>query len=207
MSQYGENNPNWKGGKRLHSKGYVELYFPEHHRAGPNGYVLEHLVVAEAVLGRPLEAHEIVIHRDQDRENNEPSNLKVIDRKDLPKYRRRPWIDVEKAIEMLKEGKHPDEVAAHFKVKQRAIYRALYRESKLEHWPPNPTGSKRHKKVDWDHVQKRLDEGFTVAAVARIVGISTAAIYINLKKGRIHRYKGDKDQGGADENTQAGEEG
>lgn len=76
----GENNPSWKGGSYIEpAKGYRLIRMPDHPRARANGYVLEHIVVAEKVLGRRLRPNEEVHHRDRDRANNEPDNLRVYD--------------------------------------------------------------------------------------------------------------------------------
>jgi hypothetical protein len=40
----------------------------------------EHRVVMEQVLGRPLESHEIVHHKDGDKRNNAPENLEIMTR-------------------------------------------------------------------------------------------------------------------------------
>ena len=53
--------------------GYIVLYSPNH----PNGYVYEHILVAEKILGRPLKKEEVVHHKDGKRNNNDPSNLLV----------------------------------------------------------------------------------------------------------------------------------
>ena len=50
---------------------------PEHPRARQNGYVLEHILVAEKMLGRSLTDEEEVHHRDLNRANNAPPNLKI----------------------------------------------------------------------------------------------------------------------------------
>lgn len=53
---------------------------PSHPRARQNGYVLEHILVAEGMLGRPLLPEEEVHHRDcKDKANNSPGNLRVYD--------------------------------------------------------------------------------------------------------------------------------
>ena len=73
-----ENNPAWTGGRYIEpDKGYVMIRQPNHPRARKNGYVLEHILVAEKMLGRPLTATEEVHHKDLNRANNEPSNLKI----------------------------------------------------------------------------------------------------------------------------------
>lgn len=59
------------------NNGYKVVYMPEHHRAGKNGCVFEHILVAEDILGRPLRDTEVIHHRDKNRSNNDPSNIMV----------------------------------------------------------------------------------------------------------------------------------
>lgn len=59
------------------SKGYRMLYQPEHPRANCDGYVAEHTLVMEQVLGRPLKQAETVHHVDRDKLNNSPDNLRL----------------------------------------------------------------------------------------------------------------------------------
>ncbi|MBD8235607.1 HNH endonuclease signature motif containing protein [Pseudomonas fluorescens] len=67
----GPSNPSWRGGRRVRPDGYIEVWTP----AGPR---LEHQVVMEAMLGRPLAIGEIVHHEDRDRSNNQPENLTLM---------------------------------------------------------------------------------------------------------------------------------
>ena len=74
----GENNPAWRGGNYVEpDKGYRMIRKRDHPRSRANGYVLEHILVMEAVLGRPLLPGEEVHHKDHDRANNDPANLKL----------------------------------------------------------------------------------------------------------------------------------
>lgn len=71
-----------KSKKCHHSKehsinGYREVYLPDHPAARNNGYVYEHILAAEKMLGRPLSQSEVVHHKDQKRSNNSPGNLMV----------------------------------------------------------------------------------------------------------------------------------
>lgn len=50
---------------------------PDHPRAHPNGYVYEHIVVAEQAIGRALNPAEVVHHCDGNKLNNHPDNLRV----------------------------------------------------------------------------------------------------------------------------------
>lgn len=58
------------------ANGYVRVRCIDHPRA-VNGYVLEHILVAEKALGRFLPLGSPVHHVDGDRTNNAPSNLVV----------------------------------------------------------------------------------------------------------------------------------
>ncbi len=74
----GPHNPAWKGGAYIEpEKGYRMIRRPSHPRARANGYVLEHILVAESMLGRPLNPSEEVHHINRDKADNDPKNLRV----------------------------------------------------------------------------------------------------------------------------------
>ena len=60
---YGANNHKWKGG-RTRSGVYINILLPEHPRATPSGYVYEHILIAERVLGKPLPGGAVIHHHD-----------------------------------------------------------------------------------------------------------------------------------------------
>jgi hypothetical protein len=63
--------------------GYAVIYFPGHPKAMKsknwNGYVYEHIVLAEHAIKRSLLHHEVVHHLDQNKSNNRPENLLVLE--------------------------------------------------------------------------------------------------------------------------------
>lgn len=61
----------------IHSGGYVLVWAPDHPRSS-RGRVLEHILVAERKLGRPLRDGETVHHIDKDKTNNDPANLRIL---------------------------------------------------------------------------------------------------------------------------------
>ncbi len=77
--QRGENNPAWKGGRTTDKDGYSLVLQPDHPAANNAGYVREHRLVMEALLGRYLTALEVVHHEDDNKLNNSPENLELYD--------------------------------------------------------------------------------------------------------------------------------
>ena len=80
-------HPNWKTGRYIINSGYVRIRIPGHPRATSTGYVLEHIVVMEAKLGRSLLPNERVHHRNGRRDDNRPENLELWRIKDPPGVR------------------------------------------------------------------------------------------------------------------------
>lgn len=68
---------NWKGGRKIHSKGYVQLLIKNHPRSDANGYVYEHIVIAERVLGKSLPLSALPHHVNENRADNRPNNLVI----------------------------------------------------------------------------------------------------------------------------------
>lgn len=77
----GQHGCRWKGGRYVCSLGYVMVRAPGHHREGGSGYVMEHILVAERILGRPIPEKHPVHHVDENRANNEPTNLVICESK------------------------------------------------------------------------------------------------------------------------------
>ncbi len=71
----GAKNPAWRGGRIVDKGGYVLIHNPDHPAANSGGYVREHRLVVEGVIGRQLTPTEVVHHRDDDPANNHPDNL------------------------------------------------------------------------------------------------------------------------------------
>ena len=73
-AQKGPGGSMWKGGVTADG-GYKLRLRPEHPYANNRGYVREHRLVMEAMLGRYLRPEEVVHHVDSDLSNNRPENL------------------------------------------------------------------------------------------------------------------------------------
>ena len=73
----GANNKNYKGGKYLDKNGYVLCLQYGHPKAVAGGYVLEHRLVMEKLIGRFLLDNENVHHKNGQRADNRPENLEL----------------------------------------------------------------------------------------------------------------------------------
>lgn len=72
-------NPSAFGGHIKNRKdGYIAIYCPKHPKCAKDGYVMEHILVMEAYIGRYLEQDEVVHHINKKRNDNRIENLKLM---------------------------------------------------------------------------------------------------------------------------------
>jgi hypothetical protein len=77
-AEVGSSNDNWRGGTVKHRAGYVLRRVPSHPKAKTaNGYILEHVLVMEELLGRYLLDGENVHHKNGVKDDNRPENLEL----------------------------------------------------------------------------------------------------------------------------------
>ena len=76
--QLGVANSRWRGGEtvtRHIGGGYIKQLSPGHPGADASGYVMQHRLVMESVIGRPLKVSERVHHKNGNRQDTRPENL------------------------------------------------------------------------------------------------------------------------------------
>jgi hypothetical protein len=68
-------------GRKVTPQGYIQVWVPMGTPGRPkNGYMMEHRLVMQEHLGRPLESWEIVHHRNAVKDDNRLENLEVVTR-------------------------------------------------------------------------------------------------------------------------------
>lgn len=63
------------GAKKLRCDGYVGIYFPDHPKSSKDGYIMEHILVMESLIGRHLCDNEVVHHINKQKTDNRKENL------------------------------------------------------------------------------------------------------------------------------------
>jgi len=74
---------------RVSENGYYKVRSTDDPRSDRHGYVYEHRLVAEKKIGRKLASNEVVHHKDRNKKNNKPSNLRVMGRSEHSKLHSR----------------------------------------------------------------------------------------------------------------------
>lgn len=73
----GPGNASYTGGRHIGDHGYARVLHPTHDDADSRGYVYEHRLVMESMIGRKLTAEEVVHHKNHIRDDNRPENLQL----------------------------------------------------------------------------------------------------------------------------------
>jgi len=82
---------------------YFAIRIPSHPRSHTNGYVYEHILIAEKKIGRKLKQGEVVHHIDGNRLNNDPNNLLVMMLGEHFRYHNTKWqISESEKIKFMK---------------------------------------------------------------------------------------------------------
>lgn len=70
-------NNKWNAHVKNREDGYIQVYELEHPYANKDGYVMEHRLVMEEVLGRYIKENEVIHHINRNRKDNRPENLMI----------------------------------------------------------------------------------------------------------------------------------
>jgi hypothetical protein len=108
-----ENSPHWKGGRKTHGDGYIQLHQPDHPASNVQGYIYEHRLIMEQRLGRLLLPKEVVHHIDGDATNNAPDNLML-----FASNTEHRGFHKEERIRALAGGAHPDKGGSDERMKE-----------------------------------------------------------------------------------------
>lgn len=74
----GNKSYRWIGGKINDARGYIRIFHPNPHAYKQQQYVLEHILVMEKMIGRPMKHPEIVHHKNGVPHDNRQENLQLM---------------------------------------------------------------------------------------------------------------------------------
>lgn len=84
------------GHKKTRSDGYIYIYFPDHPMSTADGYIMEHVLVMECLIGRHLKKEECVHHINKERNDNRKENLKLMTRSEHMSFHAKERWDIKK---------------------------------------------------------------------------------------------------------------
>ena len=66
------------GHKKKRSDGYIYIYFPDHPKSTKDGFIMEHDLIMECLIGRHLRDNEVVHHKNKIKDDNRKENLQLM---------------------------------------------------------------------------------------------------------------------------------
>jgi phage antirepressor YoqD-like protein len=124
----GARHPNYRGGRIVTRRGYVYIRSPNHTDKNHLGYVLEHRLVMEKMIGRRLLPTEVVHHKNGKKGDNRPENLELFSENGkhlafelkgrVPKWTKGGWERMQKSAA---RGRELLRTQIHWRIKRRAL--------------------------------------------------------------------------------------
>lgn len=151
-----EKSGNWKGGTRKTRKGYRQVLRPEHPRADPAGYVMEHIIVWEEATGVSVPKNCSIHHMNGDKSDNRIENLCMMEAVAHTRF-------------------HHVGAKRSDKTKQILSKKAKERFADERNHPS-------YKEVDIKRVQELIDNGMTVSSACKACGIGKTTFYEKRRK-------------------------
>lgn len=83
------------GHKKKRKDGYVYIYFPDHPKSTKDGYIMEHDLIMECLIGRHLKDNEVVHHKNKVRDDNRKENLQLMTKSEHASFHSKErWNDL-----------------------------------------------------------------------------------------------------------------
>ncbi|MFD2307984.1 HNH endonuclease [Enterococcus termitis] len=142
-------------GKKLSGDGHILLKIPTHPNAQSNGYVFEHRVIFESIVGFYLDPEIVIHHINEDKQDNRFANLQMMDKSEHT-------ILHHKGAKRSEETKKRNSIAT---IKLGWV----------------ATNHPNYKNIDKD-VKELYSQGVPVAKIAEMTGVTRRTIYNRLKK-------------------------
>lgn len=86
------------GHKKVRSDGYTSVYFPEHPKSAKDGYIMEHILLMESIIGRHLNDDECVHHKNKNRSDNRIDNLVLMTKSEHMSMHAKERLERRKAV-------------------------------------------------------------------------------------------------------------
>ena len=130
--------------------GYILIRKPDHPRADKKGYVPEHVLVMEGVIGRYLQDNEIVHHKNRNKSDNSPENLVLLDRyvhKSFHSSEIKKEVDLDAVMDLLDKGYFFGDICIYFGVAETTLRKRLHKAGLYRRLPPKVNQYSREKYI------------------------------------------------------------